>query len=287
EQTLSGPKKDRLELLNHTHTHFGHIFMLYPDREAAIDRILDQEAARQPDVCVEDEYGEFHRVWRISNPAVISRLQKLMADKKLLIADGHHRYETALAFCQQNPHLPGADKVMMTFVNMYSPGLRILGAHRVVRGMDSFSLDALLRGASKSFRIQHLPDLAALHVAWEEPHTDLIRIGVVASAGHSLYLLETDRKGRLDVNVLHEELLRDVLGITDEEVREEKYLEYVRGVHVAADRVRNGSTQAAFLLEPPSIDQVAEISFSGGVMPQKSTDFYPKLLSGLTLYKLD
>ena len=133
EQTLSGPKKDRMELLRHTRAHFGQIFMLYPDPELAIDRILDEAATGAPARRhVEDEYGVTHRVWKISDPAVIARIQALMADKKLLIADGHHRYETALAFRNENPGLKDAEKVMMTFVNMHSPGLEILATHRVL-----------------------------------------------------------------------------------------------------------------------------------------------------------
>ena len=104
-------------------------------RELAIDRILDEAAAGAPVTTLEDEYGVTHRVWKISDPAVIARIQALMADKKLLIADGHHRYETALAFRNENPGLKDAEKVMMTFVNMHSPGLEILATHRVLRGI--------------------------------------------------------------------------------------------------------------------------------------------------------
>src|SRR5262249_3721443 len=102
EQTLTGPKKDRMELLRHTHAHFGQIFMLYPDQTGAIDALLDDAAAAPPLAQVEDEYGAIHRVWKIAGAAAI---QELMADKRLLIADGHHRYETALAFRNANPGL--------------------------------------------------------------------------------------------------------------------------------------------------------------------------------------
>jgi hypothetical protein len=139
EQTLSGPKKDRLELLRHTRAHFGQIFMLYPDAELAIDRMLDQAAAaEQPVMEVKDEDNAVHRVWKISDPAAIARIQALMADKKLLIADGHHRYETALAYRNEDRGFQAAQKVMMTFVNTYSPGLEILATHRVLRGLSDF-----------------------------------------------------------------------------------------------------------------------------------------------------
>jgi uncharacterized protein (DUF1015 family) len=286
EQTLSGPKKDRMEVLKHTGAHFGQIFMLYPDRAGEIDAILDQTAAAKPDVEVTDEYGAVHRLWKIADQARIARIQELMAGKKLLIADGHHRYETALAFRQQNPGNPAAEKVMMTFVNMYSPGLRILGTHRVIRGLEQFDPDLLLQKARQAFNIRELSSAGELKAAWAEPHDEKIRIGLAFGASPLFFVLETDRKKRLDVNVLHEDVLRDILGITEEAVREEKFLKYVRGVDPAIEFVRKGDAQLVFLLEPPSVDQVGEISFGGGVMPQKSTDFYPKLLTGLTIYKL-
>ncbi len=139
EQTLSGPKKDRLELLRQTRAHFGQIFMLYPDPELAIDRMLDETAAASaPVIEVKDEYDAVHRVWKIKDPATIARMQDLMAEKKLLIADGHHRYETALAFHREDRGLKDAERVMMTFVNTHSPGLEILATHRVLSGLADF-----------------------------------------------------------------------------------------------------------------------------------------------------
>jgi len=278
EQTLSGPKKDRMELLRHTRAHFGQIFMLYPDPELAVDQILDQAAAAAPVTTVKDEYDSLHRVWRISDPAVIGQIQRLMAAKKLLIADGHHRYETALAFRKDNPGLQDAEKVMMTFVNMHSPGLEILATHRVLAGLSRF--------ASTSIPSRPLGSLDELRQLFRTPAPTRIRIGVALPSGEAR-LYERDRKpGELDVRVLHEELLGRALGITDEAVREEKHIEYVRGLDAAYAKVREGA-QVAFLLEPTTIQQVAAVAFSGGVMPQKSTDFYPKLLSGLTIYKLE
>jgi uncharacterized protein (DUF1015 family) len=136
------------------------------------------------------------------------------------------------------------------------------------------------------FAIRPVPDGNAVQAAWREPHPNAIRFGVVSQGAKTVYLLETARDRRLDVQVLHEAILRDTLGISDEAVREEKYLHYVRGASAAVEMVSRGEAQAAFLMEPPTVDQVAEISFGGGVMPQKSTDFYPKMLSGLTIYKL-
>ena len=278
EQTLSGPKKDRMELLRHTHAHFGQIFMLYPDPQLAIDRILDKIAEGAPLTELEDEYGVTHRVWKISDRAVIGQIQALMADKKLLIADGHHRYETALAFRNENPGLKDAEKVMMTFVNMHSPGLEILATHRVLSGIPL--------ELAKKIPARRLGSIDELKQVFRSPAPDRIRIGL-ALASLEIRLYERERKpGELDVNVLHEELLGAALGIGDEAVREQKHIEYVRGLDAACAKVLHGGAQIAFLLEPVTVQQVADVAFGGSVMPQKSTDFYPKLLSGLTIYKL-
>ncbi|MBI3469782.1 MAG: DUF1015 domain-containing protein [Candidatus Solibacter usitatus] len=284
ERTLSGPKKDRLELLRHTRAHFGQIFMLYPDPAGGIDRLLEEAAAAPPAAQVADEYGAIHRLWRIADPARIARIQALMADKKLLIADGHHRYETALAFRDENPGLAGARRVMMTFVNMHSPGLTILATHRLVSGLAGFVPRAFLARAAELFHVEPLASLDELKERWTQGGQSWIG----AAMGGDLHgLSPKDTAETLDVRILHDSLLGRVLGIAEDAVREQKYIRYLRGLDAAAAEARSGAAQAAFLLKPASVQQVAAISFAGGVMPQKSTDFYPKLLSGLTIYRLE
>ena len=288
EQTLSGPKRDRLELLRHTRAHLGQLFMLYPDPERAIDRTLDQAAAGEPAMAVQDEYGAIHRAWKIAEPERIAGIQRLMQPKKLLIADGHHRYETALAFRDANPQLEDARRVMMTFVNMHSPGLKILATHRLIDNLAGFDATRFLEKAASGFRVELVDSSDALRKAWSEPHEGRSRIGVAIHGSDRLCLLEAGRGPREpDVAVLHQRLLGGVLGIGEEAVREERYLRYVRGLDTAIELVRGGSAQMAFLLKATPIGEVADISFSGGVMPQKSTDFYPKLLSGLAIYRLE
>ena len=282
EQTLSGPKKDRLDLLRHTHAHFGQLFMLYPDPAGSIDALLEEAASGDPLAQVDDEYGAVHRMWKIRDAGPI---QQLMAGKKLLIADGHHRYETALAFRNENPALTGADRVMMTFVNMHSPGLRILATHRLVSGIPAGGFpDDLLRAAAGAFKVEEIDSLDTLRRAWQMPGG---RTSIGAAIGSRLFLME-DREARnaLDVRILHERLLGRVLGIGEDAVRDEKNLRYIRGIDAAVEQARQGAAQIAFLVKPTSVEQVADTSFAGGVMPQKSTDFYPKLLSGLTIYRL-
>jgi uncharacterized protein (DUF1015 family) len=279
EQTLTGPKKDRMELLKHTHTHFEPIFMLYPDPSGMIDELLDQAAAAPPIAQVTDEYGAIHRIWKVGAG---KHIQQLMSDKKLLIADGHHRYETAMAFQRDHPQLPGANRMIMAFVNMHSPGLKILATHRLVNGVDPAGF---LTAAAADFDVREIASLDLLKAAWAAGGDRSI---IGAAIGGKLYQLE-DRtaRGALDVRILHEGLLGKALGITEEAVRDEKHIRYIRGIDAAVEEVRKGAAQIAFLLKPTSVQQVADTSFSGGVMPQKSTDFYPKLLSGMVMYKLD
>jgi uncharacterized protein (DUF1015 family) len=286
EQTLSGPKKDRREVLEHTRAHFGQIFMLYPDPECRIETLLDEAANAGSTASVTDEYGTVHTLYRISDSARIQAIQEFMSDKKLLIADGHHRYETALAFAGDHPELQDARYVMMTFVNMHSPGLRILATHRVLTDLADFDRDAFFRKAGEKFTVLQLDTPGALMQLWEQPALEKIRIGVALRGSDRIYLLERPRNGQLDVPVLHEDLIEGVLGITQEQVRDEHFIKYVRGMENASDMVANGA-QIAFLLEATTVEQVARVSFGGGVMPQKSTDFYPKLLTGLTIYKLE
>ena len=283
EQTLYGPKKDRLEVLRHTRAHFGQIFMLYPDLDLVVDQLLDDATGAEPIEVVEDEYDTVHRVWQIRGAVQIAAIQQAMLDKKLLIADGHHRYETSLAFRNENPDLPGARSVMMTFVNMHAPGLKILATHRVAGNLTSFDAADLLNQT----RARELGSVAALKDLFRTAAPDRLRIGI-ALGGGKVHVVDRARKaGELDVQVLHQDILDRTLHINEEAVRNESNLQYVRGIDAAIEKVDSGHAQVAFLLEPTTVQQVADNAFSGGVMPQKSTDFYPKLLTGVTIYKVD
>ncbi len=282
EQTLTGPKKDRRELLNHTRAHFGQIFMLYSDPAGAVDTLLSGVSAGEPILDVIDEYQARHRLWAIADAARISAIESLMADKKLLIADGHHRYETALSYAKDHPDDAAAQFVMMTFINMHMPGLKILATHRVLRGIDPSGFHDR---AKEQWSATALHSVDQLKRALSAPNKTMVRIGIVTGAGQHLF--ERPRKdGELDVPVLHRDILGGLLGISEADVREEKHIQYVRGIDAAVAEVREGDAEVAFILEPTPIDEMARIAFAGGVMPQKSTDFYPKLLSGVTIYRL-
>ncbi len=297
ELTHKGPKLDRLELTRHARAHFGQLFMLYDDPQRRIDVLLDEAASNEPLVEVR-EGGAVHRMWRISDPVAAARIQQLMADKKLMIADGHHRYETALAYRRENPDLPGADRAMMTYVNMRTEGLVVLATHRVLSGLANFDAEAVRARASRDFEITRLESPADLDRALSAARPDRSAIGAVFERDPATYLLAikpravdrlratlTDTELDLDVVVLHKALLAPVLGVSEQDIFQLKNISYTRGLRAAAAKVTSGCAQAAFLLRPVSVRKVAEICFSGRVMPQKSTDFYPKLLAGLTSYR--
>ena len=285
EETLVGPKKDRLEVLRHTRAHFGQIFMLYPDRAGSVDRELDQATQGAPLVDVTDEYGARHRLWAAADPARVAHIQELMTPMKLLIADGHHRYETALTYRDEHPDDPAAQYVMMTFVNMYSPGVKILATHRVLHDLADFTIERLRSHATGAWSVKTFDSLDQLkrELNAAAPHT--VRIGAVTAAD-ALLLTRPRQDGELDVPVLHREILGNRLGISEEAVREEKHIRYLRGIDTAVAEVREHGAQVAFLLDPTPVEDMARVAFAEGVMPQKSTDFYPKLLTGVTIYRL-
>ena len=317
EQTLAKPKADRLDLLRATRAHFGQIFMLYSG-SGEIDTLLESAARTAPDIEVTDEYGVVHRVWKISDGAQLTSVQEKMRDRKLIIADGHHRYETALTYrneVKEKAARPGDfagaaragdataphDWVMMTFIDMGRPGLEILPTHRVVSGASTAALESFSAEALKFFRVEEV-DAAidarrAADILKRAGQAGTALVAVTSSRALLLYspkMVGTDffgalslRQQALDVVQLHRCLLEGCLRISEEAIRNQQNVAYVREADEALDQVRDGKAQIAFLMNPVRIEQVSDIAFAGDVLPQKSTDFYPKLLSGLTIYALD
>jgi len=313
EQTLSKPKSDRLNLLKATHAHFGQIFMLYSDPAGSVEKILYEDGG-PADAEITDEYGVLHRLWRVNDPAAIRLLTSTMADKKLIIADGHHRYETALNYSREHtpaspvraehdahelPHPAFPESaVMMTFVNMDSDGLVILPTHRVVHSLGGFDPAAFASAADKFFAVEPLPasDAASYinalsrqsgtaFVAVTRSGAFLMRSKPDASAVALADLPENQRQ--LDLSHLHTIILDRLLGLDAEKVREQTNIRYLRDAGEAVEQVRRGEADVAFLTNPVTMEQLREVAFAGSVMPQKSTDFFPKLLSGLAIYALE
>jgi uncharacterized protein (DUF1015 family) len=317
EQTLAKPKADRLDLLRATRAHFGQIFMLYED-SGAIESLLStpaDPAITVPDITIKDEYGVVHRVWQVSDPLLIDSVRTAMNDKKFIIADGHHRYETALTYrnerraadssnAQSSPGASPYEFVMMTFVNMNSPALRILPTHRVVYGLSSVSEDAFRQSARTYFDIDEVdPSLDAPRATAILRESGRAGTTILAVTANRAFLLHHPnpntpqifaglslRQQALDVVQLHKCLLEKVLNLSEESIRNQQNISYVRDAAEALSLVRGASgprANIAFLMNPCRMSQVRDIAFAGEVMPQKSTDFYPKLLTGLTVYALD
>ncbi|HTC95058.1 MAG TPA: DUF1015 domain-containing protein [Terriglobales bacterium] len=303
EQTLSKPKSDRLNLLRATAAHFGQIFMLYNDPASEVERLLEQ--SRAADVSVRDEYGVQHCLWPVSDQETLAKVRRAMADKKLIIADGHHRYETALNYRNErraahaNQPAPW-DYVMMTFINMASPSLVILPTHRVVAGLSTFNEQGFYQAAKKYFSAEELasglPDAELTQKLREAGKNN---VALLAATKNAVWLLRglpaaqqalaalPERQRQLDVIQLHKLLLEGALGMSEESIRNQEHIRYLRDTSEALQQVRSGSANIAFLMNPVRIEQMRDVAFAGEVMPQKSTDFYPKLLSGLTIYALE
>jgi uncharacterized protein (DUF1015 family) len=305
ERTLSGPRADRLDLLRATRTHFGQVFLLYSDPENRVDAVLDRVGATPSEVSVRDEFDVDHELWKITESRSIGAIRRELADKSLVIADGHHRYETALAFRdemrrERNSDDGGAyDWLMTTLVNMDSPDMTILPTHRLLSGFDRLTLPEMLNALGTSFDVESIDSRDGLALSLETAGAVRPTIGMAAGDSGGLYRLTlkegaesqlselSSRQATLDVAILHGLILGQCLGISEDEVRSENYLRYVRGFTEAIDQVRSGRAQVAFLLNPTRLDQVRDVALAGEVLPQKSTDFFPKLLSGLAMYSMD
>ena len=324
EHTLSGPKADRLELLRNTRTHTGQLFMLYSDSQKRVDAILAKaESAAPPVTEVHDEYGVTHRLWVVSDPQKVSAIRSAMADQKLVIADGHHRYETALNYRNERRAQAGSavpdvpyenapyELAMMTFINTRSEGLVILPTHRVAANVHDFSWPAVRRHLEPWFATEVFA--FADEAQKEAARTSFLArlkaaasrraIGAYPSAneGQRAFYLLSLRPGadlaqllpnvsplqrELDVVLLHEGILEPALGITPQSVTKEANLTYEREAANALGAVDSGKAQISFLLNACDVEEVVKIATANEVMPQKSTDFFPKLLSGITMYRV-
>jgi uncharacterized protein (DUF1015 family) len=324
EYTLSGPKADRFELLRHTRTHTGQLFMLYSDPQQRIDRILKDAESAAPATTLYDGFGVMHRLCVIDDPERTAAIESAMAEHKLVIADGHHRYETALNYRNERrlhagglhppaPHtMAPYDFAMMTFVNTCSEGLTILPTHRLAAHIHDFSWSEVRRYLEPWFEAQPFPfaddgqkaEAQNKFLAHLQQARGQRAIGVYPNAEHAkrAYYVLTLRRGadlslllhgvsplqrELDVVLLHDGILEPAFGITLQAVTAEKHLSYEREASAALDAVDRGAAQIAFLLNPVDVAQVMRIAFAGEVMPQKSTDFYPKLLSGICMYRVN
>ena len=355
EEALESWLRENIVLRDTASSFYGYTqeYTVPGTEQRRVDAILEEaEAAAPPATELRDEYGVVHRLWVVWQPERVAAIWEAMAGQKLVIADGHHRYETSLTYrnerrkersaaagqssgattsagsrssasregassdCASIDAAPGElapyEFAMMTFVNTRSEGLTILPTHRVVANVPDFSWPGMRRYLEPWFAAETFPfqDESGKAEARERflrrlvEARDLRAIGVypTAESGKRAFYVLTLRGGanlplllpgvsplqrELDVVLLHEGILEPALGITPQAVTVEKNLTYEREAGVALDAVDLGAAQVAFLLNPCDVEQVVRIATSGEVMPQKSTDFYPKLLSGITMYRVD
>jgi len=326
EETLPKHKADRLALMLACRANFSPIFGLFADQEKIVEQYLANAGKRSPDVSFTDENGQQHDLWVITEPETIARVQQAMAGKRIYIADGHHRYETALHYRNErrvqekitNEREQPYDYVLMTLVNLYDPGLVILPTHRLVRNVPDLDMGRLLAGIEENFRIEtfSLPsDLQAFRKALQERGKAIPNASGKSSGparrphafglyggGETIHILtlkeatapdqrngdkHSPARQDLDVTVLHTLILDKLLGIGEEQLAGEGHVAYTREEEKALTAVADGRYQLAFFLNPPMVEEVIAVAARGEKMPQKSTYFYPKLITGLVINPLD
>ncbi len=291
EKVIAKHVEDRYALLEATETNFGLVFGIYADPAGEVDRLLE-EVLHTPPIASGKMDDVLHELRKVSEPARIGRLQQRMQEESVYIADGHHRYTTALRYRDAHPEREGAKFLMMALVNMYHEGLVILPTHRLVKREDH-EPRRVLAGVRKAFHAEPVPrDRMMERIAGEKFsygfHCNgddyILRLrdpGAVDS-------IETDSEAlrRLDVTVLHEMILKPLFGIDTEDPSLQGKLAYAKSLSSAMAKLSEGEYAYGFFLNPVKMDEIVRVAKDNEAMPQKSTFFYPKFYSGLVTQRL-
>jgi uncharacterized protein (DUF1015 family) len=307
ERTLAAPKQDRLQLMRSIEGNEDLIYMLYTDDTLALDHMMDQSiSGKQPLMNVTDDFGTAHRIWAITNPEAAAGIVNAMHPQKLFIADGHHRFETSVNYmkeCQEKKWTPAAvesfDKRMVTCFNT-AGGVTILPTHRLVRDLPAFDARSFLGSIGGYFEIERFAALQDLRNEMSESRKNHV-FGFYAEKTEDLYLLRLKPQALedpvllkrkkafrdLDVSILHSLILEQTLGIDEDKLEAQAHIDYEHKRDSCIRMVNEGKYQAAFFLNPTTAEQMMRIASLGERMPQKSTDFYPKLLTGLVFMKME
>ncbi|MGH7934013.1 MAG: DUF1015 domain-containing protein [Candidatus Binataceae bacterium] len=305
ERTFPAAKEDRLRLLTATRVNLSPIFGLYPSGNVELERLIAAVAARAPQIELTDDLGIANQVRPIHAPDEIAVIQNAMAEARILIADGHHRYETALDYrrrrraAENNPARPRPyDYVMMTLVGFNDPGLVILPTHRLVHHLPPGALAVFPARIRETFDVEEFRDAGAMREALRHGRGAL---GVVLRGDPVFRILRLKNHDamaaalpdapkevhELDVSVLHALILDRIFAMAPEEIRKGGNIEYTIDMRGALAAVASGKADGAFLMTPPTVQDVERVSGAGAVMPEKSTYFHPKLLTGLVMNSLD
>ena len=291
EQTISKHINDRYELMKSTESNTGQIFMSYRDEEKIVETIARDYNNNEPIVNINID-GIKYKIWSLINNSEIDSIKEMMKDKKVIIADGHHRYKTAFKYAQDYPEKYGTDKVMVTFVNAYNKGMSVLPTHRIVNNKQ-ISKNHLLDKISHLFAVQESFSMDDLLLKMKQSEkSNIINIGMISNS-KSCYLLTyngekkwdknlSDASKSLDVNILHHFILKLGCGIDTNNQNDLNHISYIRGNESPLDLINTiEEFDYIFLLNPPNLDHIFEVAESGETMPQKSTYFFPKVYSGL------
>ena len=299
EHTMSGPKADRLNLLRATQTNISPIFGLFSDDDAWIELLLDSVAEVEPDGVATDGDGTVHRLWKITDDETVNGIEAGFANESILIADGHHRYETALNFMREAREKAGdnwtgaeaANGVMMMCVSMNDPGLIVLPTHRLIQNVEPQKVAALPETLKEAFEVSPIEGGAAALTKALADESGAAKLGLHLPGQSYLLTQRQSNAGsaleKLDVSVLHGQILQNELGIDADKLAAGQHVGYTIHAAEALEKVENGQAQAAFLMRATPAKQVAQVAASGEKMPQKSTYFYPKLMTGLVLRPLN
>lgn len=305
EKTFPAAKEDRLKLLTAIRTNTSSIFGLYSGEHPELDRLRTEVAARAPLIELIDDLAIRNELRVIDAPAEIAAIQRALATPRVLIADGHHRYETALNYqrirrAAENPVAPkGYDYTMMTMVACDDPGLVILPTHRIVHRLRPDAIAAFAAEARKIFTVEEITDRDILRARLHDAGHGALAVALKGHPTHYLLRIrdraavsaaipETPPPVReLDVTLLHAMIFDRIFALTAAEIRKGGNIEYTIDAPAALEAVASGAADGAFLMNPPSIEDVERVSDAGATMPEKSTYFHPKLLTGLVMNPLD
>ena len=291
ERTISKHINDRYNLMKATKANTGQIFMSYRDQKRTVESILGSYKDEIPLIdAVLD--GIRYRLWRLTDEGQINTIQDVLAGTKAIIADGHHRYKTAYQYAQDHPEINGSDRVMVTLVNAYNDGMHVLPTHRIVYGKP-IDDDQFIKKIKGRFDIEKKPSAAELLSEMDQCRaSDTINLGALTRVGNA-YLISykgeenwssdlSTASQALDVNVLHQLILKPACRIDTRNQHDLEHLAYVRGNEPPLEMIKNASDyDFIFFVNPPDLDQIFEVAETGETMPQKSTYFYPKIYSGL------
>ncbi len=307
EFTLSKAKADRFNLMKATNCNFSQIYALYMDEEHTTLKTIDRLSDRKPDQKFTDSDHVTHKLWIITDEKVIEKLVNDFADRKLYIADGHHRYETALNYrnyCRENGISKEGDPQdyqMMYLVDMQHPGLVVFPTHRMVRNLESFDKDEVLKGCEEYFDIKKFTSVGNINSELSKQYKHGKKaFGFYCGKGEWYLLVLKDievmadvlpdlseASQQLDVSVLHSLILEKTMGIDKENMANQINLTYTKFFEEAIMKVDKGEFQCSFILNPTRVTEIRDVAAAGEKMPQKSTYFYPKMITGMVMNDLN